>query len=242
MNRIHNTRNSIARWTLLALVAVVLTPITALAMPVVYEFYAGTAAVSGTIDDGSGNSIFLPDPIVDVDLIGTSATVDLSTNTLNNLTIIADDFKVDLNPGLTGLESVSVTGATLQSLAPGAIFVITTTPNTFGQFAVQTEITGTAQATALGGTPLPATPFVSNPGSGATSGFITVTGDEVTLQMTGVTVATFPQIHNPTGPNIELKADFTFVGKAATPIPEPSAAIVFGLGITLAGTAVRKRD
>ena len=45
------------------------------------------------------------------------------------------------------------------------------------------------------------------------------------------------------GGDVELKADFTFVGKVrpSTPVPEPGAALVFGVGIAITGTVLRKR-
>ena len=51
------------------------------------------------------------------------------------------------------------------------------------------------------------------------------------------------KIHNPDGGDVELKADFTFVGKVrpSTPVPEPGAALVFGVGIAITGTVLRRR-
>lgn len=239
MNKTPLLRNPLARWTLLAIVAMVLTPLAAAAVPTLYSFESGSAVVRGTLE-GSSTSIFDPAGAVDVDLTGTNAIVDLDAYSLDSLEIVADDFSVGLDPSLTGLESVSVSGATLQSLAPSTLAFFTPT---VAQFALQSQISGTVEGTLPGGLSTGPTPFVSIPGSGSTTGILTISGDEITLQITGVTVASFPQIHNPGGANVELKADFTFVGKAkpSSPIPEPSAALVFGVGMAVAGSVLRRR-
>ncbi len=232
-------RSPLACWTLLAFLAMALAPVAAFAIPTLYSFESGSAVVRGTLE-GSSTSIFDPAGAINVDLTGTDAIIDLDTYSLDSLNIVAEDFTVGLDPSLTGLESVSVSGATLESLAPSTLAFFTPT---VAQFALQSQISGTVDGTLPGGFSTGPTPFVSIPGSGSTTGILTISGDEITLQITGVTVASFPQIHNPTGANVELKADFTFVGKAtpSSPIPEPSAALVFGVGMAVAGSVLRKR-
>ena len=48
------------------------------------------------------------------------------------------------------------------------------------------------------------------------------------LGIFGVNIATFRQVNNP-GPDIIVKADFTFIG---TLVPEPGTALLLGLGTT----------
>lgn len=46
---------------------------------------------------------------------------------------------------------------------------------------------------------------------------------------------------DPNAPNIEVKADFTFRGVLENPIPEPSAALLFLVGASVAGSSIRRR-
>ena len=81
--------------------------------------------------------------------------------------------------------------------------------------------------------------------SGSVTGLVSISGDDIMIRIIGVTVASFEQIGSldPNAPNIEVKADFTFVGvlDRENPIPEPSAALLFLVGAAVAGSSVRRQ-
>ena len=101
---------------------------------------------------------------------------------------------------------------------------------------VSADVTGTL----LGGTPFGPESIQSTANTGSAVGLIFVSGDQILIQVTGLTVAEFdPELFGLThtdAETIELKVDFQFVGQAvATPIPEPAAAVVFAIGLAMVG-------
>ncbi len=220
------------------LLLLILLPSAALATAVTYSFESGSATLRGTVA-GDSTSIFDPAGSVSVGLASATAVVDADagpSGSLDSLTIVTDAFSANLDPALTGLSSITVSSATLESLGAASL-------SSFGQFAMQTSIMAEVSGTLAGGGSFGPTAVGSLANSGTTTGLIALSGDKVLLRVSGLTVASFAQL-DPRMPNIEIKADFEFIGRAvpATPIPEPGAALVFGLGITLAGSVLRRRD
>jgi hypothetical protein len=206
---------------------------TASATPVTYSFQTGYASIYATIE-GTNTSIYASPGSIPVELASATAVVDeaaLAFGSLDSFSIVTTAFNVDLDPFLTGLNSVSVSSATLTSTSASAL-------SNLGQFVASTEMSALLSAEISGGGTFGPATVTSQPGT--TAGLVALSADSILLRLSGVAVATFEQVGNP---NIVVTADFAFVGQApATPIPEPGAALVFGLGITVAGTFVGRRQ
>lgn len=229
----------------LAIVAAIVTtavilPVAALAAPTTYEFTSGSATIRGSLE-GQSTSIFQGSSVITTPLTGISAVVDDTVGDygrLESLSMVGGDFSIDLDQGQVSLDTLNVFSPTISSLTGSNL-------NAFGQFDLQTQINAVVTGNYPDGTPFGPASIQSNDGSGTAAGMIAMSGDQVLIQVIGVTVATFDQIGSldPNAPRIEIKADFTFIGTAITnPIPEPSAALLFGLGVTLSGVAVRRKQ
>lgn len=222
----------------LALVGLLLLlPVAAMATPTFFALTSGSATVRGTLS-GLSTSIFEGSSSLNVPLVGVTAVYDADGGLygrLESLTLQAADFDIDLDQNLVGLDTLHVSGATLTSLTGSDL-------NLFGQFALPTSITGSATGAFPGGSTFGPVAVQSLGGTGSTSGLVSVSGDEITIAVVGVTVASFPQLTAAglSAPNIEIKADFVFQGHAVVPtVPEPSAALLFAAGLATAGMAGR---
>jgi hypothetical protein len=220
----------------IALVALTLLPSTALSAPVTYSFESGSAAIRGTL--GGGGSAFSPAGSIIVNLTAATAVVDSgigSFGSLESLSVVLEDFSANLNPLLTGMSSISVSSATLSSLGAAAL-------SEFGQFSTTSSISASVSGTSASGPSYGPATVTSLAGTGTTTGVLALSGDTLMLRISGVSLASFAPFA-PEASNAQVEVDFSFVGRAtpATPIPEPSAALVFALGMTLAGSALRRR-
>ncbi len=227
------TRSAHLAGLMLVLLALLFST-TASATPITYNFQTGYASIYATIE-GTNTSIYASPGSIPVELASATAVVDeaaLAFGSLDSFSIVTTAFNVDLDPFLTGLDSVSVSSATLTSTSASAL-------SNLGQFVASTEMSALLSAEISGGGTFGPATVTSEPGT--TAGLVALSADSILLRLSGVAVATFEQV-DPTKPNIVVTADFAFVGQApATPIPEPGAALVFGLGITVAGTFVGRR-
>ena len=225
--------------SVLALVGLLLlAPLTALATPITYTFSSGSAVVRGTLA-GSSTSIFQGASSLNVPLVGVSAVYDADAGLfgrLESFTLQARDFNIDLDEVLVGLDTLTVNDPTLTSLAGSDL-------NLFGQFTLPTSISGTVSGAFPGGSTFGPIPIESLSGTGSSSGLVSVSGDKLILSVVGVTVASFPQLasRDPNAPNVEIKADFVFVGNKVEPaVPEPSAALLYAAGLVTLGMAKRR--
>jgi len=213
--------------------AVALAP-AAWAVPVTYEFSSGSAVVRGTLE-GQTQSIFLGSPTVDIPLVDITAVIDHDATTygrVDSLNLVGGDFSVVLDSGSTGIDTLNVFSPTITSLSGSDL-------NAFGQFSLATMVSADVTGTYPGGAPFGPTPIQSAANTGSASGLVFVSGDQIMIQVIGVTVASIDPdqfgIDDPLAPNMEIKMDFTFIGTAATPIPEPAAAVVFAVGLAVVG-------
>jgi hypothetical protein len=218
----------------LAMLLLLLAPLSALATPVTYTFTSGEAVIRGTLA-GQSTSIFEGSTALTVPLVGVSAVFDSTASafgTLESFTIQAATFDINLDQTVVSLDTLTVSGATLSSLSGSDL-------NLFGQFSLPSAITGTVVGTFPGGTAFGPVPIASLGGSGVSSGLVSISDDQIILSITGVTVASFPQLAAAglLAPNVEIKADFTFVGQVAPTVPEPTSALLFTAGLATIGAA-----
>lgn len=218
--------------------AFLLAPLTALATPVTYTFSSGEAVVRGTLS-GQTASIFEGVTSLNVPLVGISAVFDAAASpfgTLESFTIQATTFDIDLDQNLVALDTLTVSGATLSSLSSGDL-------NLFGQFSVPSTITGTVSGAFPGGASFGPVPIAALGGTGSSAGLVSLSDDQIIISIVGVTVASFPQLavtSSTAAPNVEIKADFTFVGHVAPTVPEPTSALLFAAGLATIGVAGRR--
>ena len=223
------------RRALLACVALAgLLPATAWAIPVTYEFSSGSAVVRGSLA-GQTESIFLGATAINTPLLDIEAVVDHDAGSygrLESLNMLAGDFSVSLDAASVGIETLNVFSPTIHSLSGADL-------NAFGQFALPTSVSADVTGTLPGGLPFGPESIQSSANTGSAVGLMFVSGDQILIQVTGLTVAEFDPaqfgIADPHAEVIELKVDFQFVGRAATPIPEPAAAVVFAVGLAIVG-------
>jgi len=227
-------------WLRLAVLAIgVIAATSASAAPVTYFLSQGQITTiqlqdisppitPTTCPIGSGNCL-VNAPLA---LSGAVVTVDSDTNQLLDLSIfVSGPGIIDMN-GLNGYEAIVFHGTSFQS--SGA-----TTLGPTGNFAMPGTINASTVELFLLGNPGPypgappdfAVPY-SNPAT--PTGNIQFANGAAILTLTGVDLGVFA---DPLGGNPVLaKADFTF--NAA--IPEPSAVALYGVGLLIAGAAVRR--
>lgn len=213
---------------LTTLAAVLLSP--AIGTAATYFFTGGSVQLTAVIQ-GTTTSVLEPGTSpVTIPLGGSFVEFDLlagPNGTVTGLELIpTGSFNLDLNQTVSGFDLVQISGASLVE-ALGATGVV----SGGGSFAIDTVMSATI--TGVGGPP-PAT-FVSSLQSGST-GILGVSGDTLTLGLFGINLATFASLNNP-GEIIEIKADFSFIGV----VPEPTTAILLGLGLAGLNAAGRRR-
>ncbi len=213
----------------------ILLPSIAAAIPIIYEFSSGSATIRGTLE-GESQTIFEGSASIQIPLVDITAVIDHDLGTygrLESLTVVGGDLSIDLDESRVALDTLSVLSPTISSLGDADL-------NVFGQFALQTQINAVIAGTYPGGGPFGPESIESEANTGSAAGIVAISGDQILIQVVGITVASFDQFGNPdpNAPNIELKADFAFIGRAVTAIPEPSASLLFMMGLVAAGTSL----
>lgn len=169
-----------------------------------------------------------------------SVSLDLGTNELLDLNIfVGGPGEIEFGPGgFKGYQKIVFTDAVFQSSG-------TATLGAGGAFSIQGEVSaGQLDIFLAGGDPMIADITVMSYTTGispnAVTGIIGIAGDQLSVFVTGFDIGRFPDLDsygNPTGTFTRVKADFDFVAA----VPEPGAALLYGIGILIAGTAVRRR-
>ncbi|MBK7950411.1 MAG: PEP-CTERM sorting domain-containing protein [Deltaproteobacteria bacterium] len=210
-----------------------LVPALAGAAPATYGFNSGTMTLRAVLDGTTTSVLSGPTP-VEILLGGTSVTFDPTVGPYGTLTglllIPTTTINLDLDENVVALDTVSIDNSSLtnQVGSTGAL-------NVFGQFNIATVLSGDVSGTLPGNIPFGPQPATSLDSSAA--GLIGVSGDTISLSLVGVNIARFAQLPVGAGPDVIVKADFTFIGI----VPEPGTALLLGLG--LGGlAAVRRRD
>ena len=162
-----------------------------------------------------------------------SITLDLAGNQLIDMSYdVAGPATIDMG-GVNGLTSVSFANALYQSSGTSALSPQGGGAYNFGP--APGTITADVTLNDLGGgsTLIQGASFASAP-----AGTIFFSGDTLNLSLQGVDLG---QFCDPTNPKncLFVKADFNLQAIAA--IPEPSAALAFGLGALLVGAGARRR-
>lgn len=201
------------------------------AAPITYTFDSGSVNLSAILDDGSLTSVLEGPSPINVLLGGTSVTFDAAVGPYGTITglqlIPATTLNLDLDEALVGLDTVSVSNAQINHQVGGSSLVLPT-----NEFYIATIVTGDISGFLPGGIPYGPTSVTSL--DSASYGDISFSGNTVTLNLHGINIARFAQLPGP-GPDVIVKANFTFVGV----IPEPGTALLLGLG--LGGLAAGRR-
>jgi hypothetical protein len=220
------------------LALLLLAPTAASAAPVTYSFSSGSAVIRASLA-GQSDSILIGESSVQIPLVNIQAVVDPDLGggfgRLESFEIVGASFSVELDTNQVAFSQLDVSSPTITSLTGSDL-------NRFGQFSLQTTVSAQIEGTLLGGGTFGPLAVESAENSGVAVGILFTSDDEVMVQVLGVSVASFDQFGNPdpNAPQIELVADWTFAGTAVTAIPEPSAAVVFAVGLLAAGTSLRK--
>lgn len=218
-------------------VALLLFAATADAAPVRYGFTSGSADIY-VVDSATGATVLAggaaSTPIV---LDGVEVIIDPVAGTLNLMNLsTTGPWVLDLNPAISaGFSQVVVQSASLTAangtLTQAATNIFDFTINDVAVAAV-VDATNPLLGGVLTGIPI-AHVNPSAVGMIATSGF----GPLSTLRMNGITIGTLTSPLS--GTAVTVKADFVWRG--LRPIPEPHAALLFGIGAVVVGAATRKR-
>ena len=226
-------------WSLVA-IALLLATSSANATPMTYAFDSGSAVIRVTRVD-TGVSVIDPSETIPFPIIldGSSVTFDPTTGTNGTLLSLiltsAGPIPITLDsaqPGVT-TEMVSILNAVLSN---------TTTGDRDGgnAFFLNTIMNADVSGTLNDGFSTPFGPVpVSSGNTGGASGTLFVSGSTVNLGISGVNLAIFSQIGGSSPPDLQVKADFTFIGTLVQ-VPEPGTALLLGLG--LVGLGSRRRE
>lgn len=223
------------RSILLGLSAVLLAT-AASATPTTYTFSSGSVVVRGTLA-GQTSSIFEGSSSIDVPLVGVTAVFDSAIGSygrLESLSLTAADFSIDLDESLVSLDGLNVYGPTITSLSGSDL-------NLFGQFSLPTAIAASVTGQYPNGDSFGPVDVESLAATGSAAGLLTRSGDDLLISIVGVTLASFAQPGATVdAPLIQIKADFTLIGQVAQPVPEPTAALLFAVGLGAVQLGVRR--
>jgi hypothetical protein len=231
-------RSFAKRTTGLGIFLILFVPMAAHAAPVTYSFTSGSAVIRASLA-GESDSILLGTSAVEIPLVNIQAVIDPDLGggfgRLESFEVVGSDFSVSLNSSLVSLSQLDVSAPTITSLSGSDL-------NLFGQFALETTVTAQIGGAFPSGATFGPVDVTSTINSGTAAGMLFSSQDQVMIQVLGVSLARFEQFGHPdpNAPDLELKVDFSFQAKAVTAIPEPSAAIVFAVGMLAAGTSIRR--
>jgi len=209
---------------------------------------ARAASTTYNLDFGQLQSVQLEDNLGNVACVqcllnapvaitGATVTVDTATNQVLDLRIES------AGPGIVdtsnlagyGIDTVTFTNAVFQSSLPVAL-----TPDGVDTYTFDVMpglVSSNLVIDPTTGDPIGPIPYANSAGP---AGRITFAGGQIELALDGVLLGTFadPLLKNPT---VDVKADFFFTASTAV-VPEPNAAILYGVGLLVAATAVRRRS
>lgn len=196
-----------------------------------YSITSGSIIVTASVD-----GVFLSDP-VELPVDGQSIHLDLAPGVeeLVSLSITGSGpVSVALTPPIDGYDTLVVDSLDLTG-GPGALVPIGEVPPDFEYFALIEEVVLDASFTAIDSdAPGEEEGTLAIPlGTGTGQLFVGLSGNELTL--TGFAVADF--LHPAFDGPITIKTDFD----VAAVIPEPTGAVIFGLGLLPVSLAVRRR-
>ncbi len=222
------------RWAIaVALVGGLIVPGFAAAAPITYNFSSGSVNLYAILDDGGQTSVLSGPSPVNALLGGTFVTFDPDLGPYGTVTglqlIPATTLNLDLDESLVGLDTISVENAEINHVIGGGSVVLAT-----NEFYIATVVTGDVSGFLPGG--IPFGPQSVSSLNSATYGDLSFSGNTVTLNIHGINIARFAQLPGP-GPDVLVKANFTFVGV----IPEPGTAILLGLGLGALSHVGRRR-
>ncbi len=199
----------------------------AIAVPVQYLFDSGFVTITASV-----GGVDIGGPVTTA-LDGIQVTIDEALPELVSIDLTAPG-PIDMNLG----PGIGYTELTIENLAisggSGLLFLVSPGPPASEYFFLVDPLVVDVIVSAEGGglPPLVSVPLSSSP---AGSGGIFVTQDINELSLSGITIGSFAPIGSSMDP-IVLKADFVFSG---SPIPEPSAALLFAAGLLTLGARMR---
>jgi hypothetical protein len=218
----------------LAAIPLLFTSQAARAVPVQYDFEAGFVTLSATV---GGDALI--DPIT-VALTGLQMTVDTATNAVLSMELIAPGpIDLVLNQEYAGYDAMTIehlaltgSGGSLVQTDPGppAEYFYLVNP-------LDMELTLSASGPAPPDGPIDDETFVSPT---VASGTLFIDDAIQTLNLSGITIGFFGPFDGEREP-IVLKGDFVFDGKESNPIPEPTAALLFSIGLIVVADSSRRR-
>jgi len=172
-----------------------------------------------------------------VSITGASVTVDTTTNQILDLRIES------AGPGIVdttslagyGVDTVTFTDAVFQSSLPVVLTPQGGSSYTFGVMPGLVSSNLELELSGGGGTVGPI-PYANAAGP---SGSISFANGQIELALDGVLLGSFadPLLQNP---SVDVKADFFFTASTAV-VPEPDAAVLYGVGLLVAATTMARR-
>ena len=211
--------------------------------------YAGPVSTFDVLDSGADNSVSVvqvdgsPDCFIGLGncladgpllIDSASITLDLGTGEILDLNIFAaGPGTIQLN-GYNGYEKIVLTDAAFQSSGPATL-------GPGGSFNIAGAVTAAQLDLFLAGNDgaiadITVLNYTTAPNLNLASGTVGISGDQVAVSVQGLDFGFFPD--PVTGENpVAVKADFGFVAV----VPEPSAALLYGIGLLIAGPAMRRR-
>ncbi len=191
-----------------------------LAAPIRYDFSSGFVTLTASV-----GGVIITDPVTAA-LDGLQVTVDEDAPELTSIELTATGpISIAFSPAYLGfsevtLESLSISGSS------GLLVPLTPAPPSAEYFFLVDPLDVELVVSGSGSTELVSAPIS---GSGPGSGSLFITPELQELSLSGITLAELQIAGQEVSPLV-LKADFVFAG---SPVPEPTAALLFAIGMTV---------
>lgn len=205
----------------------------ALAAPISFGVQSGSLTLSASV---GGSRI--ADPVT-LDLDGAALTLDPAANELTSLSLTSSDLTaLTLSPGYAGFDTLTLDRFSLSG-GPGTLSLVSAGPPDEHFFALDPAVLE-VDASLSNSVTLVSVPVETFTTATVASGTLFLDEAAGVVSLDGIAFGEIGPLGEETEP-IVLKGDLRAIGSTQAPVPEPSAALAFAVGLAAVAGAVRSR-